>query len=58
MVAQLRIDQIHIDLFLSHIALLRHLGQRPCQVYNRVAAVVLGEQQDGEVLALVFEVAV
>jgi hypothetical protein len=51
MIAQLRIDQVHVDLLLPHIALLRHLGQRPCQVDNRVAPVVLGEQQDSEVLA-------
>ena len=56
MIAQLRIDQVHVDLLLSHIALLRHLGQRPCQVDNRVAPVVLGEQQDSEVLAFFLEI--
>ena len=58
MIAQLRINQIHVDLLLSHIALLRHFCQRPCQVDDCVAAVVLRQQQDSEVLALFLEMAV
>lgn len=55
MVTQLRIDQIHVDLLLSHVAFLRHLGKRSCQVNNCVAAIVLREQQNSKVLTLVLE---
>jgi hypothetical protein len=54
----LRINQIHVNLLLSHIALLRHLRQRPGQVHNGIAAVVLRQQQDSEVLAFLLGVAV
>lgn len=43
MIAQLRINQVHVDLFLPDITLLRHFRQGPCQVNNGVATVMLGE---------------
>ena len=52
MIIKLGIDQVGINLLLAHIALLRHLGQRACQVDDGVAAVVFREQEDGEVLAV------
>jgi hypothetical protein len=51
MIAQLRIDEIHIDLRALDVAALRHLGQRARQIYDGVAAVVLREQEHGEVRA-------
>jgi hypothetical protein len=51
-VAQLRVNQVHVDLLLAHVALLRHLGERARQVDDRVAAVVLREEENGEVLAV------
>lgn len=58
MVAQLRVNQIHVDLLLSHIPLLRHFGQCSCQVDDCVAAVVFGEEENGEVLALFLGIAI
>jgi hypothetical protein len=56
MVTELRVDQVHVDLLLPDIALLRHLCQGSCQVDDRVTAVVLGEEQNGEVLAFFLEI--
>jgi hypothetical protein len=52
MVAQLRINQIHIDLFPLYVPSLCHLRQRARQIDNCVAPVVLGEEEHGEVLTL------
>ena len=58
-VVQLCIDQVRIDLLLSNIALLGHLGQCARQVDDGVAAVVFGEEEDGKMLAFFpFEVIV
>lgn len=56
MVAELRVDQVHVDLLLPDIALLCHLCQGPCEVNDRVAAVVFREKEDSEMLAFFLEV--
>jgi hypothetical protein len=56
MVAELRVDQVHVNLLLPDIALLRHLCQSPCQVNDRVAAVVFREKQNSEVLTFFLEI--
>lgn len=58
MVAELRVNQVHVDLLLPDIALLCHLCQGSCQVNDRVAAVVFGEKQNGEVLAFFLKISV
>lgn len=55
MIVELRINQVHVNLLLSHIALLRHLGQCARQIDNGVAAVVFGQKEYSEMLALFFE---
>jgi hypothetical protein len=52
MIAQLGVYQIHVDLFSRNVSPLRHFRERARQIDNCVAAVVLGEQEDGEVRAL------
>lgn len=52
MIAQLRIHQILIDLLPPHVSPLRHFSQSARQVHDGVAAVVLGEEEHGEVFAL------
>jgi hypothetical protein len=52
MVAQLGIDQIHVDLFARDVASLRHFGEGAREVDDGVAAVVFGEEEDGEVWPL------
>jgi hypothetical protein len=51
MIIDLRINQLHIDLVLLHIAFLRHFRKGLRQVDDGVAAVVLGKKQHGKVLA-------
>lgn len=53
MVAQLRVDEIHVNLLLSDIALLCHLRQCSGEVNDRVATIMLGEKQDGEMLTFI-----
>lgn len=50
MVIQLGINQISVDLLLSHVALLCHLGQCARQVDDGVAAVMFREKKNGEML--------
>jgi hypothetical protein len=58
-VVQLRINQICVDLLLSYVALLCHLGQCACQVDNGVAAIMFGEKENGQMLAFfLFELVV
>ena len=55
----MRINQVRVDLLLSYVSLLGHLGQCARQVDNGVAAVVFGEEEDGKMLAFFpFEVIV
>jgi hypothetical protein len=51
MIIDLRINQLHIDLVLLHIAFLRHFRKGLRQVDDSVAAVVLGKKQHGKVFA-------
>lgn len=56
MVAQLRIYQIHVDLSLSYVSPLGHFSKRARQVDNCVATIVLREEKDSKVLALLMVV--
>jgi hypothetical protein len=42
MIAQLRINQIHGNLLLPHIAPLRHFRQRARKIDDRIAPIVFG----------------
>ena len=50
MVIQLGINQISVDLLLSYVALLCHLGQCARKVDDGVAAVMFREKKNGEML--------
>lgn len=51
MVAQLDVDEVHVDLVGADVAFLSHVREGDCQVNEGVTAVVLREEKYGEMRA-------
>lgn len=58
MVAQLSIDQVHVDLLLVDISFLSHFGQRARQVHDSVSTVVFRKKQNSQMLTFFLKLVV